>query len=74
MALPGLSFLPGLQVQEEIWQRFRLPVTCPSRSASAFSLVVAFGRCKFRLSPAFVGSLLQATIGGEASHFDVFQL
>lgn len=46
-------------------------LTTPSLNSSSFALVVAFGRCKFKLDVASVGLLLQATIGGTAAHFHV---
>lgn len=39
-----------------------------------FLLVVAFGRCKFKLTLTSVGQILQATIGGSAQLFNVSQL
>lgn len=74
MALSVLSFSSGLRLQDEIWHKFKATVTSPSLGPSSFFLVVAFGRCKFRLSVPSVASLLQATIGGEAAHFNVLQL
>lgn len=46
----------------------------PISSSSSFFLVASFGRCKFRLCSASVGTLLQATIGGVAEDFDVVPL
>lgn len=37
-------------------------------------MVVSFGRCRFKLCPISVGLILQATIGGTASHFKVLCL
>lgn len=51
-----------------------LPVTCPGFNRSAFFLVAAFGRRKFRLSSDSAGVLLQAAIGGFAPQFNVSQL
>lgn len=71
MDLQGLSFTPGIKIQGEVWSKFGLPVSWPDVNRSSFALVVAFGRCKFRLSEESVALLLQATIGGSASHFNV---
>lgn len=68
MDLPGLSFAPGEAFQLSIAQSFNLPVSCPN---PFFALVVAFGRCKFRLDPCSVSLMLQATFGGAAHHFHV---
>lgn len=51
-----------------------MPVSCSELSGSSFALVASFGRRKFRLSDESVGLLIQATIGGVASHFRVSQL
>lgn len=72
--LPGLSFAPGLSFEESVAKRVNLPVCSPSSDSSSFALVVAFGRCKFRLDPCSVGIILQATIGGPAPYFRVSQL
>lgn len=71
MALPGLSFSPGLRFQDELRASHGLPI---SSLSDHFALVVAFGRCKFKLSPLSVGRILQATIGGNASCFRVSSL
>jgi len=47
MALPVLSFSPGLRVQDEFRGTFGVPVS--SSRSDSFLLVAAFGRCKFRL-------------------------
>lgn len=73
MELSCLSLRPGLGVQQVIKQRFGTPVSPISKHFSFF-LVASFGRCKFKLSLAMVGALLQATIGGLALDFDVLQL
>lgn len=72
MALPGLSFLPGLRFQDEIRATLGLPVS--SSSLDSFVLVASFGRCKFQLTPLSVGRLLQASLGGNASCFNAVQL
>lgn len=74
MDLPGLSFGTGLNVQKHIWDDLGLPISNPALGRDSFFLVVAFRRCKFRLSCDSVGLILQATIGGVASDFRVFQL
>ena len=71
MALPGLSFAPGSKVQNDVLRLFGQPVTLEARCPSSFALVVAFGRCKFRLDCSSVGLLLQATVGGLAEQFHV---
>lgn len=73
MELHGLSFSPGIKIQEKLQSIFNLPVSS-ELSRTSFALVVSFGRCKFRLSIDSVGFLLQATIGGIASQFRVSQL
>lgn len=71
MALAGLSFEAGLKLLDDIRKQLDLPVSNPALGRDSFSLVVAFGRCKFHLSPGSVGLILQATIGGVASDFRV---
>lgn len=71
MALPGLSFAAGLKVQAHVERAFGLPVTFPDLVPSSFTLVAAFGRCKFRLDIASVSTILQATLGGSAAHFRI---
>lgn len=46
----------------------------PPAGAHAFFLVTSFGRYKFRLSPAAVCAVLQATLGGSATNFDILAL
>lgn len=58
MELAGLSFSTGLRLQEEIWDKLRLPVSSPALSLESFFLVAAFGRCKFQLSVGSVGLIL----------------
>lgn len=74
MDLPGLSFVPGLKIQDEVSHLLGLSVSSQFASISCFALVSSFGRCKFRLSEDSVSNLLQATIGGSAPHFRVYQL
>lgn len=74
MDFPGLSFLPGLKLQEEILHKFGAPISRSEVHRSSFALVVAFGRSKFKLSPATAGILLQSAIGGTAAHFNVSQI
>ena len=73
MELLGLNFRPGLGVQAVIKQRFGLPVT-PTLGSRAFFLVASFGRCSFCLCNLSVALILQATIGGSPSDFDIVQL
>ena len=49
MELPGLSFTPGLKLQDELRLELGLPISRASLVHSSFILVAAFGRCKFRL-------------------------
>lgn len=60
-------------MHERIRQRFDAPVTHHALDKFSF-LVVAFGRCKFKLSVDSVGLLLQAALGGCASHFFIQSL
>lgn len=71
MEFLGLLFSPGLKIQEDIKVKLGLSITWPSFNPSAFFLVAAFGRSKFRLSTNSVGVLLQAAIGGSAAQFKV---
>lgn len=74
MEFPGLTFSSGLKLHNEVRLKLRVPVPHPVVDRFSFALVVAFGRCKFKLSASSAGVLLQATIGGEAAHFAVSQL
>jgi hypothetical protein len=72
--LPDLSFVPRLHTQEDVSRLLGLPICRPASDAYSFTLVVAFGRCKFRLNTCSVGLILQATIGGIVPFFRVSQL
>lgn len=72
--LPGLSFTPGKLILGDAMRILDQPITRPASDSESFALVVAFGRCKFRLDPCSVGVILQATIGGSAPLFRVSQL
>lgn len=72
MALPGVSFSPGLRFEDDLRASLGLPISLSP--ADSFALVAAFGRCKHRLSISTVGLLLQASIGGNASFFKVAHL
>jgi len=61
-------------VQSLIDQKFGLPVLHVRSSSSRFLLVASFGWCKFHLCLVSVSLILQVTIGGFASDFDVVQL
>ena len=74
MDLPGLSYRPGAGIQSVVLQRYGSSVSPSVPSCAPFFLVASFGRCKFRLCSVSVGLILQATIGGSASDFDVVQL
>lgn len=70
-----LDFRPGITFEESI--RLSLSsVACPVKPGLplAFWLVVSFGRCIFKLDSKFVGILLQASLGGFATGFNVSQL
>ena len=71
--LLGLNPRPGAGVQAVIKAKFGSSVSPVSRG-KAFLLVASFGHCKFKLTPASVGAILQATLGGVAADFDVFPL
>ena len=73
MELPGLSFHPGIGVQDVIKSKFGCSVS-PITPDRTFFLVASFGRCKFRLSSDSVGFILQATLGGTAADFSVLAL
>ena len=71
---PGLSFAPGLALQAEVKAKFGAAISHGVVDRLSFALVASFGRCKFKLSIASVGVLLQAALGGVAPHFAVSQL
>ena len=72
---PRLNLQPGLDCQALVWRRFGKPINVSTGfSRDSFVLVVSFGRCKLALTVGSVGFLLQATIGGFASTFQVRQL
>lgn len=72
MALPGLNFRPGKVVESAILQTFGTSVCVhPSFPSKCFFLVASFGRCKYKLTVEHVAIILQATIGGFASLFNV---
>lgn len=68
---PWSFFAPGLKIEADVGNRLGLPICSPALDRHSFVLVVAFGRCKFRLDPLSVGSILQATIGGLVTQFNV---
>jgi hypothetical protein len=75
MAPPSLDLQPGLNLQLEVWKKFRHPVSFSKEfSQKEFFLIASFGRCKFRLDSDSVGCLLQSAIGGLAKDFNVSQL
>lgn len=47
------------------------PISWPDLGPASFALVVAFDRCRFKLTPEVVALILQATIGGSTPHFRV---
>lgn len=64
MNLGGLGFDHGLAFQASVWNKLGVHVTHSVLDRASFSLVAAFGCCKFRLSIESVGTLLQAAIWG----------
>lgn len=72
--LPGLSFALGELIKTDAAHLLGLPICYHESKPSPFALVVAFGRCKFRLNPSSIGVILQATIGGFVALFRVSQL
>ncbi|WVZ96472.1 hypothetical protein U9M48_042107, partial [Paspalum notatum var. saurae] len=66
MELPGLDFDIGKKFSEEVRARHLCRVS-PSAGSSSFLLLIAFGRCKFKLSDASVGQtvgvILQSVLG-----------
>jgi hypothetical protein len=59
MELDRLDFNLGLRLQEDIWRRFHVPVTfVEGKGLKEFFLVVAVGRCKFKLTESSVATLL----------------
>lgn len=75
MVLPALNPRPGRVVEAEILRRFGTPINShPASPFPEFLLVLSVGRCKFCLTPATVGVLLQSVLGGSAQAFHVVQL
>lgn len=72
MELQGLNFRPGFGVQEAIRSKFCCSVT-PAASDRAFSWLLPSVAASSN-SPASVGLVLRATIGGVASDFAVLPL
>ncbi|KAJ1265092.1 hypothetical protein BS78_08G051900 [Paspalum vaginatum] len=73
MELPGLDFSPGKKFSAEVKARLRCCVSS-SVGSSGFLLLIAFGSCKFRLSDASVGVILQSVLGGHSSEFLALEL
>jgi hypothetical protein len=75
MDLTKLDFRPGIAFEDSLRRCMASPV-CPERPGLplAFWLVISFGRCIFKLDSDSVGFLLQASLGGSATGFDVTQL
>lgn len=75
MDLRELDLMPGFHCQQEIWDKFKAPitllVTCDREN---FLLVVSIGQCKFHLSEEVVASLLHASIGEDRGRFEVLPL
>ncbi|KAJ1294718.1 hypothetical protein BS78_01G167300 [Paspalum vaginatum] len=73
MDFPGLDFAIGRKFSAEIRDRLRCRVS-PSAGSPGFLLLVAFGRCKFKLSDSSVGVILQSVLGGSSSEFHALEL
>lgn len=54
-----------------IFSSFGRPVATPSLGPGSFSLLVAFGRCRFRLDEVFVAQSLCDILGGPADSLNV---
>ncbi|CAD6270538.1 unnamed protein product [Miscanthus lutarioriparius] len=54
-----------------VLRSFVRPVSSSSPVHGAFSLLVAFGRCRFRLEESFVAQSLSAILGGPVDSFNV---
>jgi hypothetical protein len=61
----------GLQFSAFVSSKFGKTVNASSSSLEAFSMLVAFGRCRFRLDDASVAKTLCDILGGSADDFDV---
>ncbi|KAJ1295839.1 hypothetical protein BS78_01G253900 [Paspalum vaginatum] len=70
----ALDFSAGLAFKDRVQHLLRSPIVPSSASRWTFQLVVAFGRCKFRLSEDSVGHLLYSALGGDPSSFKVIEL
>jgi hypothetical protein len=68
--LSDLAFQPGLDFQELIKQRFRVPVS-PISSSSVFFLIASFNRSAIRLDVDSLSLILQGCLGGIAADFNV---
>nr|AWA45197.1 hypothetical protein SS81E14_000014 [Saccharum spontaneum] len=53
---------------------FGLPVAPITPSTGSFSMIVAFGRCRFRLNEDFTADCLSKILGGPTSAFHVSQI
>ena len=70
--LPSLaSAAVGEKFSSFILGKYGMPVAPSAPSAGAFALLVALGRCCFRVDESFVASTLSAILGDLAEHFHV---
>lgn len=69
--LPLASVAAGEKFSAFILGKFGKSVAYQPSSSAAFSLLVAFGRCRFHLDEAFVARSLSAILGGPANSFQV---
>ena len=70
--LPSVaSAAVGEKLSSFILGKYGMPVAPGASSAGAFALLVALGRCRFRLDESFIASTLSAILGDLAEHFHV---
>ncbi|KQK05969.1 hypothetical protein BRADI_2g23663v3 [Brachypodium distachyon] len=60
---------PEEELKQELWRRWRLPITVPASSRPDFFMVASFGRCKFCLTKTSMGNLLSVCILGAPEEF-----
>ncbi|CAO2176397.1 unnamed protein product [Urochloa humidicola] len=73
--LSDLDFGPGLVFQQLVRNHFSSPVIFSGSSSSReFWLMCSFSRSAIRLNIDSVGLILQSTLGGIASDFNVLHL
>lgn len=75
MDVSGIDFSPGISFSTKVRSLLHAPVASLSPGkAPSFSLIAAFGRCRFRLSEESAGILLQSVLGSSALDFCVTEL